>query len=97
MLGNWAAQNLASLDHEQLKLFQQVIDLENPDLFQWLTGQAPVPAEVDNPLLRKLCGMHEAATVLTRDTWWGEAGRGPADLSATLANAPGLKMECHQA
>ena len=26
--------------------FQAIIDMENPDLFRWLTGQAPVPDEV---------------------------------------------------
>ena len=55
MLGNWAAKNLGRLDEEQLKQFQQIIDLENPDLFQWLTGQAAIPDELDNALLHELC------------------------------------------
>ena len=29
-----------------MQLFQEVIDMENPDLFKWLTGQEPIPAEV---------------------------------------------------
>ena len=29
--------------------------MENPDLYNWLTGQKPVPGDVRNPLLRKLC------------------------------------------
>mmetsp|Transcript_14807 Transcript_14807/g.29786 ORF Transcript_14807/g.29786 Transcript_14807/m.29786 type:complete len:148 (-) Transcript_14807:194-637(-) len=55
MLGNWASENLAHLDGEKLAQFQEIIDLENPDLFQWLTGQKPVPGEIENPLLRQLC------------------------------------------
>ena len=55
MLGDWAAQNLGGLDHEQLLQFQQIIDMENPDLFRWLTGQDAVPDDLDNPLLLKLC------------------------------------------
>jgi len=55
MLGNWAAENLSKLDGTRLQQFQEVIDLENPDLFRWLTGQAEVPAEIENPLLRQLC------------------------------------------
>jgi succinate dehydrogenase flavin-adding protein (antitoxin of CptAB toxin-antitoxin module) len=55
MLGNWAANNLADLDSEGLEQFQEIIDLENPDLYRWLTGQAPVPDDVDNSLLLKLC------------------------------------------
>merc|ERR1740130_637211 len=55
MLGNWAAENLATLEEEQLNQFQEVIDMENPDLYVWLTGQQPVPDDVPNPLLRVLC------------------------------------------
>merc|ERR1712087_625206 len=33
MLGNWAAQNLSSLDKGQLAEFSEVLDMENPDLF----------------------------------------------------------------
>ena len=46
-----AAQNLQSLDAAELQQFQEVIDMENPDLFRWLTGQADVPAEVNNRVL----------------------------------------------
>ena len=51
MIGDWAAQNLQSLDAAELQQFQEVIDMENPDLFRWLTGQADVPAEVNNRVL----------------------------------------------
>ena len=55
MLGNWAEENLGGLDTDQLQQYQQVIDMENPELFKWLTGQEPVPADINNPLLRSLC------------------------------------------
>ena len=50
-----ARDNLGSLEQPELMQFQAIIDMENPDLFKWLTGQQPVPAEVDNPLLVRLC------------------------------------------
>lgn len=46
MLGNWAAANLAALSEAELKQYQAVIAMENPDLFRWLTGQADPPPEV---------------------------------------------------
>ena len=55
MLGNWAAANLPRLQEAELQQFQEVIDMENPDLFKWLTGQVAVPDDVDNPLLVRLC------------------------------------------
>lgn len=44
-----AAANLKDLNRHELKLFQQVIELENPDLFRWLTGQEKIPDEVWPP------------------------------------------------
>jgi choline dehydrogenase-like flavoprotein len=49
-----AAANLQKLDSVKLQQFQEIIDMENPDLFRWLTGQAPIPAEMNNPVLRTL-------------------------------------------
>ena len=46
MLGNWAAANLPRLQEAELQQFQEVIDMENPDLYKYLTGQVPVPEEV---------------------------------------------------
>lgn len=46
MLGNWASKNLHGLEGAHLAQFGEVLELENPDLFKWLTGQAPVPPEV---------------------------------------------------
>ena len=50
-----ARDNLGALDQPDLKLYQQVIDMENPDLFRWLTGQEEVPADIDNKVLHMLC------------------------------------------
>mgnify|MGYP002028959474 CR=1 FL=1 len=50
-----AASNLSKLEAKELDEFAEVLDMENPDLYNWLTGQKPVPGDVRNPLLRKLC------------------------------------------
>jgi len=55
MMGNWAAANLKTLAEPELHLYQEVIDMENPDLYRWMTGQAPIPAEIDNKVLHRLC------------------------------------------
>lgn len=34
------------MGEEELQQFQAIIDMENPDLFRWLTGQTPVPEDV---------------------------------------------------
>jgi len=55
MLGKWAETKLSKLDERQLQQFDQILEMENPDLYKWFTGQQAVPDEVDNPLLRTLC------------------------------------------
>ena len=39
----------------QLTQFAEIIEMENPDLYCWLTGQQDVPDDISNPLLRTLC------------------------------------------
>jgi len=55
MLGNWAAEKLGGLGEAELAQFEELLDMENPDLYKWLTGQSPVPDDVNNALLRVLC------------------------------------------
>lgn len=50
-----ARDNLQGMGPEELQQYQEIIDMENPDLFRWLTGQEEVPAEIGNPLLIRLC------------------------------------------
>ena len=50
-----ARDNLGGLNEEELQQFQAIIDMENPDLFKWLTGQQSIPDDLGNPLLVRLC------------------------------------------
>ena len=50
-----ARDNLQGMGPEELQQYQEIIGMENPDLFRWLTGQEEVPAEIGNPLLVRLC------------------------------------------
>lgn len=44
--GDWAERNLPEMTDAELNGFAVVLDLENPDLFKWLTGQLPPPPEM---------------------------------------------------
>ena len=78
MLGNWASANLHKLDTAQLHQFEQLLKLENPDLFKWLTAQDVVPAEADSEVMRMICRdlkgrMNEYATVQSpKGSWEGK-------------------------
>ncbi|KAJ1629916.1 Flavinator of succinate dehydrogenase-domain-containing protein [Pavlovales sp. CCMP2436] len=75
MLGNWAKANLHGLDGAQLEQFAAILEKENPDLFKWLTGQAPVPPEDDSEVMRRICAdlntrMNTYATVKSEKGSW---------------------------
>jgi succinate dehydrogenase flavin-adding protein (antitoxin of CptAB toxin-antitoxin module) len=46
LLGGWATRNASKLDARGRAALEELLGLENPDLFAWLTGQVPVPHEV---------------------------------------------------
>ena len=46
LLGGWAARHARDLDAAGRRALAELLELENPDLFAWLTGQAPAPPEV---------------------------------------------------
>ncbi|CAD7926993.1 unnamed protein product [Amoebophrya sp. A25] len=46
LIGTFAQKHLANLSEEECTLFEQILELDNPDLFQWLSAQAPAPANM---------------------------------------------------
>ncbi|KAK1310045.1 hypothetical protein QJS10_CPA08g00389 [Acorus calamus] len=48
VLGNWVEENIRSLDELRIRALVDVLDLENPDLWKWLTGQEHPPEAVSN-------------------------------------------------
>ncbi|KAH9623713.1 hypothetical protein KSS87_013427 [Heliosperma pusillum] len=51
VLGKWVEDNIDSMDENGVKSLIQVLDLENPDLWRWLSGQEPPPESViENPV-----------------------------------------------
>lgn len=43
LIGNYADSHLANLNESQLKQFEVILELDNPDLYNWLSGIEPVP------------------------------------------------------
>ncbi len=54
ILGNFADVRLPGLDAAALADFETLLDVADPLIYDWVTGKAPVPAEMDTPLMREL-------------------------------------------
>ncbi|CAI9113768.1 OLC1v1014437C1 [Oldenlandia corymbosa var. corymbosa] len=48
VLGKWVEEHVHSMDENKIKALVHVLDLENPDLWKWLTGQEQPPEAVSN-------------------------------------------------
>ena len=55
LLGSFANQHLANLTTEaELKEFEEILELDNPDLYLWLSGQKEAPEEIGEKQVYKL-------------------------------------------
>ncbi|XP_045823329.1 succinate dehydrogenase assembly factor 2, mitochondrial [Trifolium pratense] len=51
VLGKWVENNIHSLDENQIRSLIHVLDVENPDLWKWLSGQEQPPESISvNPV-----------------------------------------------
>ena len=54
VMGRFADREIHSLSEADLSEFERLLDLQEADVFGWVTGQIPVPAGVDTRLLARL-------------------------------------------
>jgi len=54
-LGGFAEAHLTTMSEAELDEFEIWLDLPDPDILSWITGEAPTPAVYDTPLFRQLC------------------------------------------
>jgi antitoxin CptB len=52
--GGFAEAHLAGMTDEQVRRFETLLEANDPDLFNWVTGAKPVPPEHDNDVMALL-------------------------------------------
>ena len=79
VLGKWVEEHIHSMDENGIKALVNVLDLENPDLWKWLTGQEqppeavtvnPVFSAVQQKVLKNLNNHSSPETRATRGRPW---------------------------
>ena len=58
LMGGYVSRRIDAFDAAELDALEEILELPDPDLADWLTGRRAVPAAADTPLLR---AMREAA------------------------------------
>lgn len=54
LLGSFADRHLPEFSETQLSQYDEILQHSDPDLYNWLTGQEPVPANFINPVFNLL-------------------------------------------
>lgn len=54
IMGRFAEAVIGDLTDEEIAEFERLSDVADPDLYSWLTGSQPVPAEYDLPIFYRL-------------------------------------------
>lgn len=54
ILGNFADRYLATFSAEQLDRYEGLLEMSDPDLYNWMMEREPVPAEHDHDVMQLL-------------------------------------------
>ncbi|PZQ48906.1 MAG: succinate dehydrogenase assembly factor 2 [Micavibrio aeruginosavorus] len=54
IMGTFAETHVPSMDVVALDMYEELLHTPDPDVYDWLSGQKPVPANMINPVLEKL-------------------------------------------
>jgi antitoxin CptB len=54
LLGKFADAHLPGFDAASLDLYDRFLNNSDPDIYNWLTGQEPVPTAEDNAVVQAL-------------------------------------------
>ncbi len=63
LIGGFVARFLDGFSGQELDALEEVMELPDVDLADWLTGRRPIPADRDSPMLRRIAqaAWHAAA------------------------------------
>lgn len=54
LIGGFVAPRLADFTDEELDALEEILELPDAELADWLTGRRPIPPEMDSPMLRRI-------------------------------------------
>jgi antitoxin CptB len=54
IMGSFAEVNVPAMDEDALDLYEELLHTSDPDVYDWISGQKPVPANRMNPVIEKL-------------------------------------------
>ena len=62
ILGSFADAEIATLTDAELDQYERLLDINDTEFLPWITGERPVPANLDSPLLQKILAFRHSLT-----------------------------------
>ncbi|OWZ18048.1 hypothetical protein PHMEG_0007919 [Phytophthora megakarya] len=54
LLGRWASQNVMQLSNDELKQYEDILNEETIDIFNYISGKSSVPERLNTPMMKRL-------------------------------------------
>ena len=54
IIGHFVEQNLDRLDHDLCAWFEALLEEQEQEVLEWITGKSPLPEKYDTPLMAEL-------------------------------------------
>ena len=58
VMGRFTEAQVAALSEDEVDDLEQLMEANDRDVFDWVSGMTPVPANYDTPVFRRLCAFH---------------------------------------
>lgn len=66
IMGTFAEAHVPKMNKAELDLYDEILATPDPDVYDWISGQKPAPANLLNPVLEKLLAHDYASHSLAR-------------------------------
>ncbi|GMF20909.1 unnamed protein product [Phytophthora lilii] len=54
LLGRWASEHVMQLSPQELQQYEDILNEETIDIFNYISGKSPVPEKLDTPMIKRL-------------------------------------------
>lgn len=58
IMGRFADRHAAAMSDREVDQFEALMEAPDPEIFRWITGSLPTPANYDTALLRRMRDFH---------------------------------------
>jgi antitoxin CptB len=62
--GQFADAQIATLSEPDLEVYEQLLELPDQQVFEWVTGAQELPADYDTPLFRRLLEFYSGGSII---------------------------------